>query len=175
LVCKKTDGTNWHENVADKPAFILKCLELFPDEDIVWVDIDAKLCQYPVLFDEIEEDFAAYQFPINDKTRGQVRQLYGFVLDFLYFTGTMFFKNNDKARELLRRWLKCHFVHEKHKCPTQRSLYDALKYDCPKGLNIYNLPESYCYIMPKKGEPDPDRVIEHYIVSAREGLKEVKV
>src|ERR1035437_5372706 len=51
---KKVDDLgNWSKNTSYKPQFALECLSMFPEGNIVLLDVDATINEYPQLFTEI--------------------------------------------------------------------------------------------------------------------------
>lgn len=81
---------SWPKNVKMKAAFILRKLVEHPGTNIVWVDADARVRQYPALFDTLDADVAAHW------KDGQ--QL---------LAGTMYFKNStDVGCKLLVQWME---------------------------------------------------------------------
>jgi hypothetical protein len=78
---------NWMENVAYKPEFILSCLDKFRD-NLVYIDADAVVREYPVLFDTIQEDIAVHY-------RDGVEML----------AGTLYFKNCEENKSLIKEWI----------------------------------------------------------------------
>jgi len=155
LIIEGDELGSWNKNMMHKLVTIHFALSSLKT-DIVWCDIDAKVINYPELFDVLMCDFAAFKLTVTPYNIEWVNAQYNFTPEILYYTGTMFFKNNDKNKQFLDKWIE---IHEKYKdCnrPTQASLYWTLK-EFPD-LNVYDLPESYCWIKPYT-------VIEHYCAS----------
>lgn len=154
----------WHKAVAGKMKYILDCFNQFPDYDFVWCDIDAVFREYPALFDEMDGyDFAAHKHIVTDAEMEWIEPMYGFKPEFLYYTGTMFFKNNERTRKFLDLWIKTHEKYKDYKRPTQASLYWTLKGMKDGDLTIYDLPSSYCYLR-------PDIVVEHFCETHNKGI-----
>ena len=148
------DTGNWTLNTHYKPIIIRKILDLI-DKPVIFIDADARVQKYPLLFDDTKEDFMGY-FPDRDKTNNTL-------IKDKVLSGTIFFNNTVMARELLDLWVK--------KCQVQRGdwdqqiLSDAIKALGDK-LSIKNLPPTYVQIhdlMKKFGDP----IIEHYQASRR--------
>lgn len=137
---------NWYRNVAEKPKIILDLFNILKDNVcLVFLDADATIEQYPKLFEEIPEEYDIAFHYLDWATwygykDSKVKEL---------LTGTMFFRNNDKTRELCLEW---HCESVKTTEWEQKVLQRILsKYD----LKIYELPIEYCYIktLPNGNEP----------------------
>lgn len=122
-------------------------MEQYPDTDIVYLDCDAIVMQYPKLFDIMEEDIG---YHLKDG-----REL---------LSGTLFFKNSPLAIQLLQLWLA-----EQIRNPDtydQRTLQTVLNERPPAGLKIAMLPPTYTQIfdtMAHTGDP----VIRHMQASRK--------
>ena len=112
---------SWIANVRYRVNFLLRKLDEYR-QPIVWIDADGVVVQYPKLFDTMNADIALHYF--NGQSLG----------------GTMWFNDNDNAREILRSWDKRSDA--KYKLD-QRYLQDVL--ENPK-YNVYRLPPSYTHI-----------------------------
>ena len=92
----------WSRNVAEKPKIILDILgELPPEQSLVFVDADARILKYPVLFDTIgqEYDLAVHHLSWN--------QHYGHVHEpdiRECLSGTLFLRNRILVRNLCKEW-----------------------------------------------------------------------
>ena len=149
---------HWGKNVAQKPFIISQLLEKGED-NIVFVDADATIEQYPQLFHDIpdEYDIAFYTLDWNTwyRNKSDVKEV---------LSGTMFIRNRDNVRKLCAEWYS---KASDGNCWEQQILANILpKYN----LNIYSLPISYCYIntLPNGGKPHiqcNDVVIRHHQVS----------
>lgn len=152
----------WKENTDYKPSFLLDCLEKF-DCDIVITDVDSVIHEYPILFDNIpqEYDIAVHNFSWethygrpNDKDKFEI------------LSGTMYLRNNEKVRRLVRKWKSLCFQHSWE----QKALEQALK---QIDINVFNLPREYCYITScpkyinngKVAIPLDKPIIEHFQAS----------
>lgn len=143
---------SWQKNVLYKASFILDCMEEFPNINIVFIDSDAIFKQYPELFEKIDCDFAVH-------TTNEKRSLFpnGQLL-----SGTIFLKNNNKSKELIKRWIT-----ESDKNPERRG-QQSLQWVCENNssdlnLKMINLPKEYCHVFSWKDNIDP--VIEHFQAS----------
>lgn len=142
---------SWYKNTHYKPEFILQALKENGDLNIVWVDVDAVFHAYPELFEVITKDFACH----FRNWRHNPHEL---------LSGTLFFRNNRRARDLLREWSLMN-----RKNPRkwdQKNLERALR-RCPQ-VRTHKLPLAYCYIFDdvhdkKKVKP----IIEHFQASRK--------
>ena len=148
---------HWGKNVAQKPLMILKLLDEGID-NIVFVDADATLEQYPQLFSDIPEayDIAFHTLDWNTwyRNKSNIKEL---------LTGTMFFRNRPIVKQLCYEW------YEKAQDGSrweQQILQDIItKYP----LKIYNLPLEYIYIntLPRGQEPyvkiDKPVILHHQV------------
>jgi hypothetical protein len=80
-------GGSWIANVNRKAPFILTMMRRHPGRKLVWLDADARVRQYPGLFDTLDCDFAAHW-------------RHGAEL----LSGTMFFSGSDASRRLCETW-----------------------------------------------------------------------
>jgi len=138
FVGMKPNLHDWLKNGKYKTQFILDML-LFSNKDIVWLDADAELLQFPKLFYDISTDIDIgvhyldwYKFWHNTENK----------LKFELLTGTIFFRNNEKTISLVKEWNELN----------QSSLEWAQKIlpkllDKRKELNVYKLPIEYCQII----------------------------
>lgn len=139
---------SWEINTHYKPYFIEAMLLKHPGKDVLYLDADAIIKQYPLLFDHV--DFDVGYAMRNDQ------ELLG---------GTLYFANNARVMALVQRW--------KHWCKTQLNIWDQillqilLEDGCADlNLKLRQLPPTYCQIydlMKEAGDP----VIEHFQASRR--------
>jgi hypothetical protein len=134
----------WVTHVDYKPVFILKCLEMFP-ENIVWLDADAIVQQYPILFDDIDADIAVHY--------KDGREL---------LSGTMYLSNTEKTKELLREWIALRETKTNITQP-QQVLGELLR--SGKYL-VHKLPPTYTLIFDLMSHLGP-AVIEHFQASRK--------
>lgn len=91
------DAGFWEANTRLKPAFILRCLEKFPDYGILYLDADAGVVKplgyFNGLADNKNIDVAFY------KTRGMAGMSHD------YLASTLYFNNTPTAHALVKRWI----------------------------------------------------------------------
>lgn len=155
---------DWSTATNYKPKFILKCLDLFPNENIVWTDIDSIITTNPILFEELSN--SNYDFAYH---KVSWEQLYGRPSDkniYQVASGTMFFKNNFITKKFLNSWIE----KTKNYAPDQVALEKTLNEI--HFINIYNLPRTYCYIITKpNGEPPSIQITNPIIVHYQSSRK----
>lgn len=114
----------WNDRCNYKAQYIReKLLEL--QEPVVWVDADAQLVAYPVLFEHIPADFAA-----RYKSENKV------------MSGTLYFNYSQPAIDLIDRW-----IDNQSKRWDQKTLSEVLG-----DVKAYKLPDSYCKKFDEKGD-----------------------
>jgi len=116
------------------------------EENLVYLDSDAVVRQYPVLFNTIKKDFACHY----NKNGTNL------------LAGTMYFKNCAKVKKFVKTWQECSFKRT-DKLSAQTGISDALE---KSDISVYKLPAPYTLIfdsMRKQGPP----VIEHFQASRR--------
>lgn len=146
------DLGSWFLNTNYKPTFLKRMLGKFPHVNIIYVDVDAKFFHYPKLFDELDCDIAVHHLDRqkcwggNQRGRKEV------------LSGTIFLRNNDKVKDLIRKWeIECI---KNPKTWDQKSLEKIIPGD------FYRLPGEYCKIHDKMNYIK-DPVIIHYQASRR--------
>ena len=132
-------GGSWIANVNRKAGFILEQMRRHPGRPLVWLDADARVRQYPELFEQLSCDFAAHW-------------RYGVEL----LSGTLYFAPTTAARLLCEEWHR--------QCTLHPDRWDQITLDHVvtagiEGLRVEKLPASYTCIFddPKMGPP----VVEH--------------
>lgn len=139
---------NWIYNCYLKANAILDGLIKYPLHDVVWLDSDAIVRKYPVWFNRLMVDIAYHQ-------RGNRLS-----------SGTLFFKNNEKVKELVQKWIIELYENRIH--GSQKWEGDILKelLTANDHIEIGYLPLSYSTIFDKE-QPEDEIVIEHFQASRR--------
>lgn len=132
---------SWAKNTIQKPAVILEALKTYPKHDIVWVDADVKIKEYPLLLGIVSiygtEDIGVhyldwYTHYGRESDKGKTELI----------DGTIFIRNNKKMVDFVTEWKKRSTdIGVNH----QRVLEKMIKEK--KDIKCYNLPRTYCYIM----------------------------
>ena len=139
-------GETWLHRVQWKPIFVRhrygQC-----DENIVWLDADAEVIEYPIIFDQLDVDFAcvrrtAPRRAVSPRSR--------------FSTGTMYFGRTPQAAWLLDCWAAA--CAEERAAGRQRTEQDILQQCWPqwgKTLSTCWLPMTYSriYDRPREGRP----------------------
>ncbi|MGE5557530.1 MAG: putative nucleotide-diphospho-sugar transferase [Bacillota bacterium] len=143
---------NWVRNASIKPEFVYQMLLEHKKEDVLYVDVDARFRQYPSLYDNFDGDLGLHYL---SKNKDQSELL----------SGTIFFKNNDPVRKLVKFW-----VEEQQNKPDvwdQRVLDEVIKNCAGKlGIKVVNTPPQYTRIFDSKHQ-NCAPVIEHMQASRR--------
>lgn len=145
------DQSSWHENAHFKPYFIKQMLYRHFPKDVLYIDADAIVQQYPYLFDTFKADLGVVYFkrPHHDE------ELLG---------GTLYFANNARTMELVDRWIACCL--EYHTVWDQKVLQHIIYETKDINIKIERLPPNYCQIfdlMQHVGHA----VIEHFQASRK--------
>jgi len=137
---------SWVRNAGIKPVFILAMMDQLDTEYLLYLDVDARIRQYPKLFDSFEGDLGVHY------RRGTE-----------LLSGTIMIRNCPHVHKLIKLW-----VDLQTKMPDkwdQRILQQLLAIK-KKSYNIVDLPPAYTQIydsMKHYGSP----VIEHLQASRR--------
>ena len=149
----------WQYNTSYKPTFARTMLEKHKDKNVVLLDADARVFQYPELLNLIPEEynFAAHFLDHNTwyQNGSNFKEL---------VSSCVFLRNCNRTLELVKKWeYKCQNSQLWEQKVLQR-LLEAEK------ESVYNLPLRYCYINTVRGTQEPyvkcdDVVIKQYQAS----------
>lgn len=128
-----TPRGTWTQNTCFKANIIDACLRA-QARDIVWLDIDSEVMQFPALFGEIKADIAAHLH--------EGHQLNG---------ATIFFRNKMEVLKLVESWKISNKVFPKK--DDQFNLQRTLGFFQRRGLTFEELPFSYARIFDYEGDP----------------------
>jgi hypothetical protein len=145
---------SWHRNTQQKVDVLLKAIDDFYDSNIVWLDADATVHQYPSYFDRCIDDIALRPNFKNFK-REDVRGL---------MAGTLFLRNCDDVRFFLRHWKA---ENERLDSTDQASLYETFTDRKFEHMCFGALPVSYTIIPSDPATKRYDPVITHGQISHR--------
>jgi len=118
---------SWIKNTSQKAEIILRAMEDFPDENIVWIDADAEIYEKPVLFDKLKCDLAFYFWHEKKELR----------------SGTLFIRNNYEMKLFILNWIK---LNNSNDIWEQRNLQTIID----SNIKTTNLPVEYCFIFDSK-------------------------
>jgi hypothetical protein len=153
------NGT-WRSNLNYKSQCILEAMDKFPNDDVVFLDSDAVVRQYPVLFADLSKnhthDISAHFFEYSERSGG-----------FQLLSGTLWIANNETGRKMVQRWHDVGLARPavRH----QMCLWLAIQELQKEGVNIRinKHPFAYTcifdYVLAKQCTP----VIEHFQASRR--------
>lgn len=147
---------SWRANLNYKSALIRRALDENEGTDVVFIDADARIRSYPILFDELsaakEFDIAAHFFMQSRLERGEL------------LSGTLWIANNEAARRLVDSWhqLALSSPHIRH----QKCLHLAMQKN-EQGYRVCHLPIEYTCIFDTPARRGKVAVIEHYQASRR--------
>lgn len=150
----------WQANTNLKPYIIEMALGEI-NKDILLIDADSTVNEYPALLDTIPEEFDIGLFYLPWKQWYKKDYEHSELC-----SGTMFFRNTPAVTKLIDKWKA---LCDKNLMPDQNNLEIAVK-GVPE-LKIYQLPIEYCWIhtLPDGSIPTYPRpehvVIEHYQAS----------
>lgn len=133
----------WVRNAGLKPVFISSMLEKY-DDDLLYLDVDARIRKYPSLIDAFHHDVGVHY------RRGTE-----------LLSGTIFLKNRPEVHAMVKRWVAYQSRHPD--TWDQRTLQEVLE---DSNLDIFDIPAAYTQIfdrMAHHGEP----IIEHMQASRR--------
>jgi hypothetical protein len=119
----------WKASVLYKPLFIKKKLEAHPDRDIVWIDADAKLLDFPKFLMVEKPDFDISYYHMD-------------VLGNEPFGGTVFYRNTQAVRSLVDQWEV--EVKKNPKALDEHSLSKVVRER--KDIVFQILPPEYCWV-----------------------------
>jgi hypothetical protein len=144
---------SWLKNVAEKPAVIYRALEKFPDKNIVVLDADSELLEYPKLFNEIPEEYDLALHILDWDTwylnNSHIKEV---------LSGTMWIRNNERMKTICKLWYDKTIQSYMWE---QKILAEVLE---QQKINIFDLPLEYCYINSLPDGKEPHIKIENPII-----------
>lgn len=154
---------DWFKSTQYKPTFLKQMLKKHHPNSVIYVDVDAIFCQYPIFFDELD---------INSNINIAVH-----VLDHSQYrrknqppellSGTVFLKNTVVSNQIVDKWIvECG---KDPKLWDQRALAVVLK-----NYRYYLLPKEYCMIFDYMASVE-NPVIKHFQASRESRQRKVKM
>lgn len=153
------DLGSWRANIHDRIRILKHFLDKYPTRDILYVDADGEIQQYPELFDNFEADFGICKIDRSHYWKDWKTFHHE---QFEYLGGTMYLANNERVRNFLNLWDRLDAPMETKL--SQHTMINAIRQ--LEYLNIKLLPLTYCQIfdtMADEGNP----VVEHFQASRR--------
>lgn len=145
VIEKKKNLGNWEKNCAQKPLFIYEQWKK-SDKPVVWVDCDAIINQYPILFDYLKD----IDFAIHKKEHHE------------FLSGTIYFNKTQATENLLKLWIQ--------KCKQNYKIVDQIQLDFAwheiqkkENFTTLWLPQAYTKIYDIQDDISP--IIEHFQAS----------
>ncbi len=127
---------SWQKNTQYKAKFIAGMMEKYPRRDILWLDVDSSIYQYPDLFDNANFDLGVHEIDWAKYTHGARK-------DKQLANAVIYLKNIDPVRRFVQDWIALN-----EKCSGRIEMVtmaDVLSRWKDK-LNFRNIPASYCQI-----------------------------
>lgn len=131
---------DWLRETHYKPSFVLRKLEKHPGRNIVWIDADCEVVEFPALLFDVPNNarLAAHYSTLNPEEK---RMLYNTVV---------FFRNRPFTKHLVSSWVLENALHPEDRTD-QLNLEavlqaESVKYDPPSWAWLYELPATYCWI-----------------------------
>jgi hypothetical protein len=147
----------WGKVTCFKPQFILNKLNEL-DTNLVWLDVDSEILQYPKLFEEIPLEFDI-AFHTLDWNKHYNRNSYPNT--FQIATGTLFVRNIPIVKKFLQEWID----KGKDAVDDQYAICDTLE---SFNIKVFNLPVDYCAIVDFQNNMPSyikNPIIKHYQAS----------
>lgn len=138
---------NWKVATHYKPVLIKEMMLKHPGRPLVWLDADARVRQYPALFDSLNCDVAAHYYR-----------------DVELLSSTIYFGSTKLALEILNLWISENTQFPNQRFGDQENLQSVIQES--KHILFQRLPASYAQIfdlMKSNGKP----VIEQMQASRR--------
>lgn len=158
------DLGHWAVNSRQRPLYIKEAMKLFPGENIVWIDADARVLKSPdVLFHiPLSCHLGANYLMWSDHYGRPGDKDKVEILD-----GTSYYRNTEDMMPFVDEWIERSVaagVNHRH------MLKEMIDEKIDDKLNLFIIPRSYCYIMTKPDGSDPvvpikEPVIAHYQAS----------
>ena len=118
--------SDWRDGVNLKPMAILRAMDEYPFDSVLYVDADATFTGSPTELLGMDDHYdAAMHHQAKNHPLG----------------GTLFFQNNPRGRRIVERWFKN--IRSGPRIADDLNLKDAL-YSIPD-RRIYHLPPAYCW------------------------------
>jgi len=124
---------DWVKNCSKKSGILLKAMESFPDYDIAYTDADSIIMKYPAIFDTLHGWDIAYYYMEHRKE---------------ILSGTLYFTNSVKSRDLVKRW---DMLNQGNAAWDQKNLQEVIEKNSEDlNLSKFLLPEKDCLIYDNK-------------------------
>jgi len=158
-IFKANDYGSWKINSRQRPLFIKEAMKLFPDENIVWIDADARVLQYPELLFRIPSSvcIGVHYMQWVDHYGRQSDKDKVEILD-----GTSYYKNCEKMIPFMDEWIQRSVgAEQNHRLTLGKMIEEKIDDD----YNIFIIPRSYCYIIDKPDGSKPNVIIDNPVIA----------
>jgi len=143
---------SWIKNTQMKPQIILDNMNKH-NKDVVWLDADAEILEQPVFFDSIATDLSFHALTWHKGTPNEFQEI---------LVGTVYFRNNDLVKELLRKWISLNKQVDKPDGETFQMLMND-----SRGISVTVLPPEYVRIFDSEQMEGIKPIIVHNQASRR--------
>ena len=127
---------SWQKNTQYKAKFIAGMLEKYPKRNILWLDVDSSIYQYPDVFDNADFELGVHKIDWVRYTNGRRK-------DKQLANAVIYLKNVDKVRRFVHAWVRLN--EEQPERIEMQTMAETLNKWEGK-LKFHNLPASYCQI-----------------------------
>lgn len=138
---------SWHLNTRHKARFIKEMLSKH-NCPVVFVDSDATVEKYPILFKDLKCDIAAH-YRESHKT---------------ILSGTLYLDSNERVHRMLDEWVHLNSINS---VLEQKNLETAINNGKNYGLTWYNLPPQYVQIFDTMKDCGGQPFISHWQASRK--------
>lgn len=149
------DLGEWKINSRQRPLYIKKAMELFPTENILWIDADAKILKFPDLLYHIPDacDVGVNYLHWQDHYSHYKDSDRMEILD-----GTSYYKNSPFMLTFMDEWIdKAVIQGNNHRLTLDVMIKERIHVD----LNLFLIPREYCYIMTQPDGTAPAKPLEN--------------
>lgn len=127
---------SWQKNTQYKAKFIAGMMEKYPKRNILWLDVDSSIHQYPDVFDNADFDLGVHKIDWQKYTHGRRK-------DKQLANAVIYLKNIDKVRRFVHAWVRLN--EEQPDRIEMQTMADILS-KWESQLKFHNIPASYCQI-----------------------------
>jgi hypothetical protein len=160
---------SWKINSRQRPLRIKEAMLMYPGENIVWIDADARVLQNPEVLFHIPD---SCHIGINYM---KWSEHYGNTVEKIeLLDGTSYYKNSEEMLKFCDEWIERAVNQNRNH---RRVLDQMINEKINENLNIVLIPREYCYIVTQPNGSEPavpisNPVIAHFQASrqARENL-----
>jgi hypothetical protein len=135
---------DWQRETFFKANFVRNMLNQYPDKDIVWMDADAEVLQYPNLLGNIPGDLAARIY------RGQK-----------LVSNVVYFRNCEAIKVLVDDWITLNQKpQDRFRCEQEQMNLQIIAERASNKIKFVNLPKEYSYIFDERDKCENPVIIQ---------------